>query len=74
MNPLGGDDAGSCIFAVEVRRGGAWKKMSRSNALRRVGQPVDLGTSGADWLRLIATAVGDLMCAGQAAWVDAVTR
>jgi len=69
-------NAGSCQFAVEVRRGKAWERVFESEILRG-GEPpveVDVTIRGAERLRLIATDGGDNINSDHAAWGGAVLR
>jgi hypothetical protein len=69
-------EAGSCVFAVEVRRAGAWERVFESKVLRGGDAPaeVDVALLGADRLRLIATDAGDDRYSDHAAWGEAMLR
>jgi hypothetical protein len=69
-------EAGSCRFAVELRRGGAWERVFESETLRGGQAPaeVDIALRGADRLRLIATDAGDGYYSDHAAWGAAALR
>ena len=69
-------NAGSCRFAVEVRRGGEWQRVFESDVLRGGDAPVevDVDLTGAEQLKLIATDAGDDYFSDHAAWGDALIR
>ena len=74
---VGIDDAmgkrGSAVFLVDVHRGGVWKEVLKSGALKGGGKPVaiDVDIAGAAQLRLRATDAGDDIHADHAVWAEA---
>ncbi len=69
-------NAGSCQFAVEVRRNGEWERVFESKILRGGDAPakVDVAISGADRLRLVVTDAADNHYSDHAAWGGAALR
>jgi hypothetical protein len=67
---------GSCVFLVEVRQGGQWKRLFESGVVKSKEPPrnVDLEISGADRLRLVVTDGGDGATGDHAAWADAILQ
>jgi alpha-galactosidase len=67
---------GSCVFMVEVRQGGQWKRLFESGMVKSKEPPrnVDVEISGADRLRLVVTDGGDGGTGDIAAWADAMLQ
>jgi hypothetical protein len=70
--PRGRPGHGTCTFAVELCRNGAWQRVFDSGVMKAGDEPQGVGVdvSGADRLRLIATDAGDGIGWDHAVWAE----